>query len=503
MDQVSSFFDTILHPETGPQDNPSKPKNDAASWHESSENLAKFFNDANSNDKQKKEQGQETKSVNTLLADKLMEKILSLVVPVNLEEQAKLSDRIKTQKTRAPLSMNQMSRNAMLMTLRLSGVFVTIDGIEKFFNWDNNYLTVGVLLICTHLILKPHIILALPAALVIVNIMVPHYMETKPPDGSLLDHIFFKYNPIPAEGKALFPAEIPKPVPELSGQFILNFTDLQNRMEIYIALYDVVVLVTRDFFYFASEDISSIVYVGLLLWILFVFLPVSGVLFLLFNSLFLKPLFITALWSVVTLSHPVVRNKILAWYFSEETRLSFTTFNNRLEEIVLGGIIKSKEEESIAMRKAEIFELQKYNRENKTWSLVGFTNNTYTLNCPERKSNNQHYKFAEEGKDDEQRLDLNFAIVPSLGEVQAPLDWDFTGQNWSLDLNVNEWVRDRLINDLVFIDEDEKWVYDIDEQGSNADVFRRRRWLHICERYDSFKNHDNDENSATYDYLYF
>lgn len=499
---VSSFFDTILHPEAGSQDNFAKPKSEASFWHESSENLARFFNDTNSNDKQKKEQGQETKSVNSLLADKLMEKVLSLVVPVNLEEQAKLSDRIKTQKTRAPLSMNQMSRNAMLMTLRLSGVFVTVDGIEKFFNWDNNYLTIGVLLILTHLILKPHIILAFPAALVIVNIMVPHYMETKPPEGSLLDHRYFKYNPIPTEGKALFPAEIPKPVPELSGQFILNFTDLQNRMEIYIALYDFIVLLTRDFLYFANEDISATVYIGLLLWILYIFLPASKLLFLLFNSLFLKPFFIIGLWSLVTLSHPMMRNKILVWYFSEETRLSFTTFNNRLEEIFLGGIIKSGEEETTVTRKTEIFELQRYKRENKMWSLVGFTNNTYTLNCPERKSDSEYDKFVDERKDDELRFDLNLAAVSSLGEVQPPLDWEFTGKFWTLDLNVNEWVQDRLINDLVCIDEDEKWVYDIDERGSTT-VFRRRRWIRTCERYDTFKNHNNDENSATYDYLYF
>lgn len=107
----------------------------------------------------------------------------------------------------------------------------------------------------------------------------------------------------------------------------------------------------------------------------------------------------------------------------------------------------------------------------------------------------------------------------SLSEVQPPLEWQYVpGGSWKLDLNAAKWVASRGVPvaaktgaTFVFVDDDEKWVYDKhpvipkgtkkeDSAGAGSSpslgpveekpkmYIRRRRWTRICTRRVTIEN---------------
>lgn len=176
MDQVSNFFENILTVEANEKESDAKGKTTQNELKQSKLMSDKLKRKSESDFAfwtHKKEGNDEQKSTNTLLTDKLMEKIISMVIPMNVKDQGALNERLEMQKTRPPLSVNLISKNSILLNLRLSVPFETIDGVIKFFNWDNLSFTVGILLVITHIILNPYLILVLPLLLILINIMVP------------------------------------------------------------------------------------------------------------------------------------------------------------------------------------------------------------------------------------------------------------------------------------------------------------------------------------------
>ena len=174
MDQVSSFFENILAVEPNEADQGAKEKSRPNELKQSKPMADKLKRKSESDFAfwtHKKEGNDEPKSTNTLLTDKLMEKIISMVIPMNVKDQGALNERLEMQKTRPPLSVNLISKNSILLNLRLSVPFETIDSIIKFFNWDNLTFTVGVLLVITHIILNPYLIFVLPLFQILFNVV--------------------------------------------------------------------------------------------------------------------------------------------------------------------------------------------------------------------------------------------------------------------------------------------------------------------------------------------
>ncbi|GME98291.1 unnamed protein product [[Candida] boidinii] len=79
----------------------------------------------------------------------------------------------------------------------------------------------------------------------------------------------------------------------------------------------------------------------------------------------------------------------------------------------------------------------------------------------------------------------------------TPIHYPKTNDGWALDLTPGEWVTRNCLNDLLEIDEDEKWCYDsivaYDVQSGSIGLannkgkrqrgdFRRRRWIRTCVR---------------------
>ncbi|GMF02399.1 unnamed protein product [Ambrosiozyma monospora] len=309
-------------------------------------------------------------SASNYLTDKLMERIISMAVPTTTtetgEELQNILFRIEMQKSRPPLSVNVMSKNSILLLSRLSIPFEAIDSIVTIFNWTNPTLTLTFLSFITLIILKPVVLLALPFFYICFEVIVPAFIKRHP-----LDPV----TGIPTYGPALKKIDLPKPVPEISREFLLNVTDLQNHMLIYIVAWDFLVKWGVRFLYFKDEKITSFIFlsclsIGCLIscfgtWIFIVSLPL------------IKLFAVILLWSFTVMMHPTYRDGLLSLLYSEETRLGFVTWTNKLEH-KLKQELKLREAKEI--KELEIFELQTLNPDTHNWDVVCFTNEIYSVN---------------------------------------------------------------------------------------------------------------------------
>ncbi|KAI5957766.1 PEX29 [Candida theae] len=175
----------------------------------------------------------------------------------------------------------------------------------------------------------------------------------------------------------------------------------------------------------------------------------------------------------------------------------------------------------------EVYELQKLNQETKIWELVGFTRECYSINDGVRKYNHKikllnqeiaraQYKSSVIGgsailDDLENHNDLNShphtsnainvastitetgtppaamgaegevtggighehdyiqAITSkseSISQVKPPQGYKYVpSSKWTIDYDVASWVQSNFIQDLVIVDDDEKWAYDVTIQN--------------------------------------
>ncbi|GMG28891.1 unnamed protein product [Ambrosiozyma monospora] len=425
-------------------------------------------------------------SSSNYLTDKLMERIFSMAVPTTTtetgEELQNILFRIEMQKSRPPLSVNVMSKNCILLLSRLSVPFEAIDSIVTIFSWTNPVMTLTFLSFVTLIILKLVVLLALPFFYICFEVIVPAFIKRHP-----LDPV----TGIPTYGPALKKIDLPKPVPEISREFLLNVTDLQNHMVLYIVVWDFAIKWGVRFLYFKDEKITSFIFLSCLgagcfiscfgTWMFMVCLPL------------IKLSAVLALWSFTVMMHPTYRDGLLALLYSEETRLGFVTWTNKLEH-KLKQELKLRENKEI--KELEIFELQNLNPDTHNWEVVCFTNEIYSVNS--------HCKLNT----------LPIAGTMQLANVKAPVGWAFLDgvdkqmkginkviDGWMLDLRPAEWVRDNFLNDVIEVDDDTKWCYDLHPKLETSQIgfgknnkkvrgfFRRRRWVRSCIRdiYDPVK----------------
>ncbi|CUM68259.1 uncharacterized protein PRCAT00005980001 [Priceomyces carsonii] len=422
---------------------------------------------------------EQKKVSNSLVTDKLMEKIISMVIPMNVEDENKnkiMNERVAMQKARPPLSMNTMSKNSIHLTQRLSPAFILIDNFINFGNWEDPFFTVGILMITTHLILNPFLLTVAPILLVLSNVLVPHYLLMYPPDTSFLNS-FFEHNPIPARNK-LYPYKVPKPVPEFSREFILNLTDLQNHMCLYIFAYDFILWLINGYLFFKDESLSNLVFIGLTGLVVNNLIVLPKLFPFLLTYFPLKLCLIVTIWLSLAILHPKIRSICLDWICNEETRQKFVDINHKVEVYLKEFIVNNDIDEDIE-KEVEIFELQKLNHKTKIWELVGFSNDLYPLNSSLRTLSNP----VDDYEDGESNFsNIRIARKENVDDIQPPRSWGFVGKKWKIDLDVRGWVMENLILDIVYIDNDEKWVYDYQPDETSNDVFRRRRWIRMCRR---------------------
>lgn len=391
-----------------------------------------------------------------LLTDKLVEKIIYMALPPSSDlAQDTIEHRVEAAKSRPGLSVPIMSRNFVQMNSRLSIPFMLVDELIKVFNWQNPSYTLSIMSLYTYMVLKPvPTFMAVPIFYLLFGIMVPNYLKIhKPEPVSTLE-----VNPVPAQGPPLVKPEVPKPVPEFSKEFVLNLTDLQNHMVLYVIFFDFVTNILTKFAFFTNENISTVWFLALLLLGCFNALFADVV----FKWIPVKFILILCGWALAIILHPYYRERCLSMIYSEETRIRLLTLTNKCEHKVNEYFEYYEPRER---RQAAIFELQQFNQHEKSWERVTYSTDDYTLFSDARISEK---KIEEEG-------------TQSLDDVKPPLEWEWVPQfKWTLDLNPKKWVDAGLVQ-YVDIDVGTKWVYDLNFDGSRGD-YRRRRWIRVCVR---------------------
>ena len=307
----------------------------------------------------------DTTAAGSSYADKFMERIIAMAIPTTTtsskRELDRILGRIEMQRSRPQLSMQIMSRNSILLLQRLSIPFETIDMFINFFNWKNPTLTITGMLFLTLCILKPINLLTFPLFYICFEIIIPAYTVQ---------------NPNTDEGVHGWEDELPKPVNEFTREFLLNVTDLQNHMLLYVNAWDFVNAWCWKLFYFRDEMLTWLIFVSLLALGLFV--ETFGTSAIAFCFPMIKLSLVIISWMLIILTHPKNRTQILELFYSEELRLKTMSLLNYYESKVINDIDLTSDEMEI--RQIEIFELQYYNDDSKAWQFACFSKDIYPPN---------------------------------------------------------------------------------------------------------------------------
>lgn len=438
--------------------------------------------------------------------EKLMEKVLKLVIAPEVEPSPGLEGRMDIHKTRPPFSVNLMATNSTQLGQKTSPVFELIDTVLMIFGWYNPFFTVGSLMLLTHIILNPYLATAIPSFLLLKKFLIPSYLKLYPPDTILVDGVYTLHNPVPYDGPPLDKYEPPKVCSQYSREFLMNFADLQNFQVGYIRLYDILVDWGQHYFLFEDQKLSSVVYLGIIVatFVNLTFLPYLVPLIV--QYLPLKLMSVTFIWCLIGGCHPAVKDKILDRIQSEDARLARLDRTDKMENILML-LIDNDGDLKDETREVEIFELHRLDLRN-IWRQIGFTTTFYALSHPSRvltaneiansKSDGKEHvkKFSEEDEEDEENeavdkstndemdQDTPIARKATITEIKPPRNWEFSDDQWSIDLAPMDWVNENCIMDLVSVDTDEKWVYDFADGANTPDgnIYRRRRWVRKCKR---------------------
>lgn len=441
------------------------------------------------------------------LSEKLMERVISLIIGPETEASSGLAERMEIHKTRPPFSVNLMATNSTQLGQKAGPLFEVTDTILLIVGWHNPYLTVGSLMLMTHIILNPYLVSAIPTALLMKKFLIPSYLKLFPPDPTLVDGLYMMRNPIPYDGPALDKYEPPKVCSQYSREFVMNFSDLQNFQVGYIRLYDALVDWGQHYFLFEDQNLTTAVFVALLVLAAanLALLPYLVPLFIQYFPVKLAS--IVTLWCTIGACHPNMTTKILDRVYSEEARLARLDRVVQLENSLMRNL--ATDDEIIdETRQVEIFELHRLDLSNM-WRQVGFSSTFYALSHPSRvlsigeeksedaeslEQDKSFYDDENEDNDnddnepmphlDECDPDAQFSRKATLADIKPPKNWEFLESPWTIDLAPTEWVNDNCIMDLVSVDDDEKWVYDFVDgiESPDGNIYRRRRWVRDCKR---------------------
>lgn len=445
------------------------------------------------------------KKVSNQLTDRILEKVLNVIIDTEVEASPVLDLRMIVHKDRPPLSVSLMSINSTQMAQKASPIFEIIDFVLYFAGWYNPYFTIGATLILTLLVLNPYLISALPSFLLINRLMIPSYAKLYPLDPSLLSCTDFGHNPFLHTGPPLRKYEPPKPVSQFSRDFIMNFTDLQNYLVPYIRLYDALLLWGQHYFLFEDLQLSSMVFMLLLLNGILSMTTLPYVIPFLWRHFPLKCMSLVSIWTLVFSLHPKFKAKLLDFFDTEEARLARLDSTDRVETMLMNLMANETAAKELT-KEVEVFELHFLNSDRQ-WELVGFTSNFYTHNHPQRHLNElvKNHESDQDAtshteldttdldeasspksptKEEHEGMAFNIPKVSHISDVKPPKYWKYAEAKWQIDLEPNGWVDSNYVMDLVIVDTDEKWVYDYVESEIPTDgqVFRRRRWVRQCER---------------------
>lgn len=243
-------------------------------------------------------------------------------------------NRIKYAASRPGLSIQIMSKNFINLNSRLSLPFCLVDIIEQFLTWKNQFFTLSLTMVISFLIINPNKILLVVPVLVYTQLVTPNFYQKYKPNE------YLKSQTNEFSEQQILPTTVIQPEKELSKEFILNLTDLQNRMSLYVDAWDMIVTKINAYYLWQDDTRTTIQTVVLLLFIVIgLIAPVN-----------VKFVALLGFLGVITIQHPLIKQKILSKMYSEDTRLSILTTTNTLTSKISSNIINSKEDKRMNLK---------------------------------------------------------------------------------------------------------------------------------------------------------
>ncbi|KAI8625697.1 Pex24p-domain-containing protein [Xylariaceae sp. FL1651] len=374
------------------------------------------------------------------LQDHLVEKLLAQVVPLE-DAEIPQDDPLHGLPGRAAkpnFNLTTMSNNFRRFNSRIGVVFVFQARVIRLLSWRRPTHTLSFLAAYTFVCLDPSLLPLLPLVVLLVSVLIPSFIARHPAaEFSLASEQAVGYSP---HGPPIAPAVTVKPVKELSRDFFLNLRDLQNCMEDFSQLHDIIVRLVVPRTNFSNEAQSSALFVVLFAACLFMSIAA--------NIIPWRLIFLVVGWGVTCMGHPVVQRQLETAHKKhvqpqEEKAMTW------VEKWVERDVILDSAPET---REVEIFELQHLSGAGE-WEAWLFSASPYDPLSPSRTAGERPVGT---------RL---------FEDVQPPQGWEWSEKKWALDLWSREWVEERIITGVEIETEGERWVYDIyDEQTDKVGV---------------------------------
>ncbi|KAH6625137.1 integral peroxisomal membrane peroxin-domain-containing protein [Boeremia exigua] len=424
--------------------------------------------------------------INLLLAQVLPGEDPSSTSPP--EGSANPTPQIKDRRSRSYVerpnfSLPTMSSNFRRFNSRIGVAFVFQNRLIHLFTWKQPTQTLSFLFMYTFICIDPYLLPVIPLACCLFFIMVPSYLTRHPPPPTS-----FPTDLYPLGGPALADAPTIKPAPEFSKDFFRNMRDLQNCMEDFSRGHDAVLQFLTPLTNFSNENLSSLLYIILLLS--------SCALFLASHLLPWRAIFLVLGYTLTATGHPAIADLLATP--ENDARLAAAEHDAR-------SLLLSASKSDIELqttqppREVEIFELQHRPLHTPAAEFAPFlfSHSPYAPLSPARISGDRPRGAA------------------FFEDVLPPRGWRWGDKKWGLDLLSREWVDERCVTGVEVEIEGERWVTDLhyevlgDEEGgysregkggvgeqerevlrrawevgrpSRRGEWRRRRWVRMVER---------------------
>jgi hypothetical protein len=317
-----------------------------------------------------------------------------------------------------------MSSNFRRFNSRIGVAFILQNRLIHLFTWAQPTQTLSFLFVWTFLCVDPYLLPVLPLASCLFFVMVPSFLTRHPePEVHVGDADLWQGS---LSGPPL--------APEFSKDFFRNMRDLQNCMEDFSTLHDAVLSFLTPLTNFSNENLSSMLYILLLL--------ISCLLFITAHLLPWRFIFLVIGYTLTALGHPTIQD-LLATPENEKL-LSDTEHEGRSFLLTL-----SKHdielEPTHETREVEIFELQHraLHDQHGEYQVFMFSSSPYSPLSPSRISGDKPRG------------------TPFFEDVLPPRGWRWSDKKWTLDLLSREWVEDRCVTGVEVEVEGERWVTDL------------------------------------------
>ncbi|RMZ05341.1 hypothetical protein D0860_05989 [Hortaea werneckii] len=350
------------------------------------------------------------------------------------ENDSKSKDKKKDRRSRKYVdrpnfSIPLMSANFRRFNARVGVLFVLENRFIHLFTWKHPTATASFLAVYTLICLQPHLLPAVPLALMLFWVMVPSFLARHPVSTND-PRVEPSYR-----GPPMAPPSRVKPAPEMSKDFFRNMRDLQNSMEDFSRLHDAANEYITPYTNFSDEGTSSLLFI--------VLFGVSCSAFIASGLVPWKCVALVAGWVCTLSGHPEAQRIMLSSINLSQIRQRIENLQTHLMNFVQHDVILGEPSEA---RQVEIFELQKFHSSSETWESWLFSPSPFDPLSPIRIAGDRAKgtQFFE--------------------DVSPPSGWVWKDKKWILDLFSREWVEQRMIYGVEIETEGERWVYDLPQE---------------------------------------